>query len=97
MTYVRVWVLSTCVPSENDPCFPIVCGSEEEAEAEAIKALRAEWETHKPEDGAGDPRPFPTDQCRAPDWREAEMILAAWLGRDWGRYELTSHQIEVKP
>ena len=46
---IKLWVLSTCVPSEGKP-YVNVFGSEAEARAEFQEVMRDEWEQMQPED-----------------------------------------------
>lgn len=46
---ISVWVLSTCIPSENRPCLPEVFATEAEARNGFKDRLREEWEYNGPE------------------------------------------------
>jgi hypothetical protein len=87
---MKVWVLSTCIPDENEPCLPHVFASQAEADAALAQAMRDEWESNKPEDEETcEPLPFPDDPQEAHD-RLSE-------NPDWGQYEITAHEIDGHP
>lgn len=87
---VKIWVLSTCVPDENEPCWPQVYASEEAAQKGFREAMESEWRSNGPEDEeTGERLPFPDD----PD--EAHERIAELQDAEWGRWELTSHEIEI--
>ena len=87
---ITVWVLSSCVPDSSDPVFPSVYGSEAAARAEYDQIMRSEWGAQQPEDEeTGEPLPYPDD----PD--EAHRVLVEKNPSEWGRWELTSHQVDV--
>lgn len=100
---IKIWVVSTCVPNETEPCLPSVHATEAEAEAYADKMLRAEWEANGPEDpDTGERKPYPGN------WREAQTGIVEFTGAlrtfgkvgdetddAWGQWEITSHQIEI--
>jgi hypothetical protein len=86
---ITVWVLSTCVPGSPDPVLPFVFSSEAAAIAKYDETMRAEWATQRPEDEETcEPLLYPGDPA------EANRILGA-DNPDWGRWQLTSHQVDV--
>jgi hypothetical protein len=88
---VRVWVLSTCIPSEDKPCWPEVFFDEETARKRYDEAIREEWAANTPEDGnTCEPLPYPDD----PDAAHAE--LEDWHGPGWGHWELSVHEVPLK-
>ena len=87
---VKVWVLSTCIPEDPQPCWPEVFGSFAEAQAAFKEAMTSEWESNGPRDeetGALEPMPADMDQ--------AHDRLSEYCGDEWGRWEITTHEIEV--
>lgn len=91
---VKIWVVATTIPDDEEPCFPAVYGTEAEAEAHADRELRSEWEVNAPiDEETGFAREYPGD------WREAQAMIVEELesgGEDgWGRYEITTHDVEV--
>jgi hypothetical protein len=76
-----IWVLCTVLTDENAPAIPAVF-----ARAAYHKAIRAEWDNRMDRDEAG---PYPGN----PD--EAQDRLRQLHGAEWGRWELTCHDIEI--
>lgn len=88
MTKIKVWVLSTCVPGENEPCLPNVFASEAEAMAGFDEYMRDEWKANEPgDDETCQPLPYPGDAVTAHE------ILSR--NPAWGRWEITAHTIEI--
>jgi hypothetical protein len=86
-----VWVLSTCVPGNTDPCWPQIFGSETAVRSAYRKAMESEWAINGPEDEiTGERLPFPDDAD------DAHERIAEVQGTDWGRWELTRHEIDVE-
>jgi hypothetical protein len=83
---MKIWVLSTCIPDENEPCMPQVFISEEAAEAGFAEAMRGEWQVYGEWNDTG-VEPFPDDPHVAHD------IMAKTP--EWGRWEITHHNIET--
>lgn len=83
---VKIWVVSTCVPGETDPCQPSVFGTAAEADTYLDTMLRAEWDTNQPHDDDGEPMPYPGDV-------QAQETLAVL--DCWGKWEITEHDVEV--
>jgi hypothetical protein len=81
-----IWVLCTVLTDENAPAMPAVFANEAEAWAAYDKALSAEWDScmDRSDDG-----PYPGD----PDAAQDRIRLTH--GAEWGRWELTSHAIEI--
>jgi hypothetical protein len=82
----KIWVLCTVLTDENAPAMPAVFADEAEAQAAYDTALHAEWDScmERSDDG-----PYPGDPDAAQDRiRQAH-------GAEWGRWELTSHDIEI--
>jgi hypothetical protein len=82
----KVWVLCTVLTDENAPAMPAVFANEAQARAAYDKALRAEWDNcmDRSDDGS-----YPGDPDQAQDRiRQAH-------GAEWGRWELTCHEIEI--
>jgi hypothetical protein len=73
--HVIVYVLSTCVPQEVEPCFPQVFGDEKSALDAMDAAVRAEWVIADPHDDAGEPLAYPGDPVEPCDHlaRHAEI------------------------
>jgi hypothetical protein len=94
---MTVWVLATCIPGEPEPCQPNVYGSRAAAEAGFDEMMRAEWDSNTPENDVMEPLPYPTldEEGRIGDPDAAQDALKEWLGNEWGRWQLTSHQIEM--
>ncbi len=94
---IMVWVINTCVPSGTDPVFPKVCGSEAEAEAYTDEMLRNEWATNGPEyPETGERLPYPGEWRAAQDAIVAhEDSIADDIDDKWGRWEITSHEVEL--
>jgi hypothetical protein len=84
---MKVWVLSTCLPGENEPCMPQVLVSQEEADAAFATAMDGEWAANTPFDCDGHPLPYPGDPHKA----HAKMAEDA----EWGRWEITTHNIDL--
>jgi hypothetical protein len=82
----RVWVLCTVLSDENAPAMPAVFANEAAARAQYDEAMRAEWGSCMDRNDDG---PYPGD----PDAAQDRMRQAR--GAEWGRWELTSHDIEV--
>lgn len=88
----RVYVLSTCIPSEGRPCFPSVFSSQAEAEAEADKMMREAWTHNAPYGDDDELLPYPGD------WREAQDEIVNNRNGDseiFGEYEITGHEIDM--
>lgn len=59
---IQVWVLSTCIPDDNEPCIPTVFGSAAAADKAFAEMMQAEWESNAPEDEETcEPLPYPGD------------------------------------
>lgn len=92
---MKIWIVNTCCPNEAEPCIPTPFATEAEANAYADEMMRAEWNAAvewnggKVEDEDGEEVGYPDD------WREAQEILAARNGPEWGRWEITSHEIDL--
>lgn len=94
---ITVWVVSTCIPGEPEPSLPAVFGTDAAAEAYADEMMRGEWDSNGPRDEETDELlPYPGD------WWEAQDQIVAYqteVGSDeddiWGRWEITSHQVEI--
>jgi hypothetical protein len=82
----KIWVLCTVLTDENAPAMPAVFANEAEARAAYDKAIRAEWDNRMDQDEA-DPYPGNSD--------EAQDRLRQLHGAEWGRRELTCHEIEI--
>jgi hypothetical protein len=82
----KIWVLCTVLTDENAPAMPAVFANEAEARAAYDNAIRAEWDNRMDRDEAG---PYPGN----PD--EAQECLRQVHGAEWGRWELTYHDIEI--
>jgi hypothetical protein len=82
----RVWVLYAVLTDENAPAMPAVFADEVAARAAYDKALRAEWDSRMDPNNDG---PYPGD----PD--EAQDRMRQAHGAEWGRWELTSHDVEI--
>jgi hypothetical protein len=82
----KAWVLCTVLTDENAPAMPAVFADEAEARVAYDNALRAECEScmDRSDDG-----PYPGD----PD--DAQDRMRQTHGAEWGRWELTSHDIEI--
>ncbi|MCW5697351.1 MAG: hypothetical protein KIS96_11550 [Bauldia sp.] len=90
MTTSELWVVSTCVPGEAEPCFPSVFTTYAAAEAYADEMLRAEWDANQPEDDEGNVLPYPGN------WLAAVEHLAAENPGTWGKWEITGpHRVEA--
>lgn len=89
---LKIWIVSTCIPEPGEgPCMPNVFPAEAAAEGYADKMMRGEWESAKPVEGPdGVPEPYPGD------WRKAQERLVTYCGPTWGKWEITSHEIEVQ-
>lgn len=94
---ITVWVVSTCIPENTEPCWPMPFGTEPEAEAHAEAQMREEWEVNGPRDSETDELlPYPGD------WREAQDRIIAYRNATgsedddkWGQWQITQHEIEV--
>jgi hypothetical protein len=86
---MKVWVLSTCVPGDSEPCWPRVFTSETEAYDAFEQSIRSEWQNCRCDDETGEPLPFPDDVNDAHD-KLAE-------NPDWGQWEVTCHDITPEP
>lgn len=85
-TKAVVWVLCTCIPEENRPCLPSVHATEAAALAKFDELMRAEWDANKPEsEETGEPLEYPGADT-------AHVVLSE--NPAWGRWELTSHEVE---
>lgn len=83
-----VWVVVTCIPYDNEPCFPRVFASESAAEQYLDKTMRGEWADCGPHDDTG-LLPYPDD------WQEAQEILAARFDDgSWGRWAMSECVVE---
>lgn len=85
---MRIWVLSTCIPDENEPCLPSVFATEVEAEAEFTRIMRGEWDSFTDWNGDDGPTKWPGDPRLAQD-------IMAKASPTWGRWEITEHNIEA--
>lgn len=86
---MKVWVLSTCIPDENEPCLPSVFATQEAADTQFAEFMRSEWEHNGAEDEDGKRKPFPDDPNEAHD-------IMSENNPDWGRYEISCHEIEAQ-
>lgn len=91
---IKVWVVSTCVPGETEPCIPSVFVTETAADAYLNQMMADEWEANGPENDDGSNKPCPAD------WREAMRIIheeknLGTVDEKWGQWEITSHEIEI--
>lgn len=87
---VNVWVLSTTVPGDSDPCWPYVYGSQADADKGFAEMMQREWETNQPEDEeTSEKLPFPDDP------NEAHEVLKTYRGPEWGRWMITKNEVEV--
>ena len=75
-----IWVITTCIPEEDAPCYPDVFATEPECIAAYDRDMRSEWEAN------GDGEPYPGAD-------EAHEHMSTIAG--WGRYLISSHQIEM--
>jgi len=82
----KIWVLCTVLTDENAPAMPAVFANEAEARTAYDNAIRAEWENWTDQNEAG---PYPGNPDEAQDW------LRQVHGVEWGRWELTCHDIEI--
>jgi hypothetical protein len=82
----KIWVLSTVLTDENAPAMPAVFANEAAARAAYDSAIRAEWQNLMDHAEAG---PYPGN----PD--EAQDRIRQAHGAEWGRWELTCHEIEI--
>ena len=84
---ITVWVLSTCIPEENEPCLPTVYGSAEAARQGFDEMMRGEWAANQPEDEEScEPLPYPGDP------EKAHEVLSK--NPSWGRWEITTHTLD---
>lgn len=83
---MKVWVLSTCVPNESEPCMPQVFTSEEKAEAAFEQTMRDEWASYEDWNGFQNPV-WPGDPRKAQD-------IMSKASESWGRWEITAHNID---
>lgn len=90
MSRITIFVVATCVPGEPDPCYPNVFATEAEAIAFLETVMREEWEITEIEADDGNIIDYPGD------WETAQQYFIEYRGRDWGRWELTSHNIEIE-
>ncbi|WP_024516986.1 hypothetical protein [Bradyrhizobium sp. Tv2a-2] len=86
---MKIWVLSTCVPDDPEPCWPRVFTSVEEADNAFEQVMRGEWERAEPNDEDGNKRDFPDDPF------DAHEELKDILGSSWGQWEITEHEVKV--
>jgi len=86
---VTVWVVSTCVPDEPDPCLPHVFGTAEAAQAHFAEMIKNEWDASPACDDDGEPVPMPEDSV------DAHEALCRYWGHEFGRWEITSHTVEI--
>lgn len=86
---IKIWVLSTTIPDDGEPCHPELFCSEEAALAGFKERMDEEWKTQAPEDDAANPLPMPDDPYEAHD------AIAKWAGPEWGEYKLTVHDVEI--
>jgi hypothetical protein len=82
----KIWALCTVLSDENAPAMPAVFADEAEARAAYDKALRAEWDSLMDRHEAG---PYPSNP------EEAQDRLRQVHGAEWGRWELTCHDVEI--
>jgi hypothetical protein len=82
----KIWVLCTVLTDENAPAMPAVFASEMDARAAYDTAIRAEWDSLMEPTNDG---PYPGD----PD--DAQDRIRQAHGAEWGRWELTCHEIEI--
>ena len=82
----KIWVLATVLADENAPALPAVFADEAEAWAKYDETIRAEWDSLMDADSDGG---YPGD----PD--EAQDRIRKAIGAEWGRWELTCHNIEI--
>ena len=97
-----VWVLSTCIPEDGKPCHPHVFATREEALAQFEADMRSEWSYIEPRDEIGARLDYPDgDPEKAHELIDGyqtriENGFPGTSGEIWGRYSLTSHEIEVE-
>jgi hypothetical protein len=84
---IKIYVLSTVLADENGPAMPAVFSDETEARAKYDEVMRWEWDSVMDPNDDG---PYPGDPDAAQDRiRQAH-------GGEWGRWELTSHDIKIE-
>lgn len=83
---MKVHVVVTCIPDENEPCLPSVHGTLVEAETQFAEYMRQEWEHNAPLNEDGEKLPFPDDPNEAHDKMSEN-------NSDWGRYEISTHEV----
>lgn len=89
MTSIKVYVVNTCIPDSCDPCMPSVFATKQAAEAYLDEMLRGEWDANKPE------HPETCEPLSYPGPYDAIETLSEQLGSEWGKWEITSHTIEL--
>lgn len=92
-----IWILSTTLPGDPMPCWPRAFGTLAEAQAAFLEAMENEWPINGPSDeDTGDVPPFPTTDDGKPDAEEAhDLMVENDASSEWGRWEITSHDIDV--
>jgi hypothetical protein len=90
MVHVTVYVLSTCVPQEVEPCLPHVFGDEKAARDAMDAAVRDEWAAAEPRDDAGEPLAYPGDPVEACD-----QLARCFPDGSYGRWEISAHKVTV--
>src|SRR5262249_451099 len=84
----KLWILTTCIPSEQKPCQPLVFTCAESALAAFDQMMREEWQYNAPDDDGGNQVPYPNDPCTA-----HAMMAAKNCDGSWGHWQLTAHII----
>lgn len=86
---VKIWIGTTCVPDESEPCAPYAWATQEDADAGMLKLLREEWEARgEVENADGEPVQFPET------WQEANDILRAGYP-EWGQWMLFTEYVNI--
>jgi hypothetical protein len=87
---VTVYVVSTCIPQDVEPCLPQLFGDEKAAVDAMDAALREEWAIADPHDDAGEALAYPGDPVEACD-----HLARHFPDGSYGRWEMTSHNVTI--
>lgn len=94
---MKIWVLSTCIPGDRQPCFPQVFLKEDAAEDAAERAILEEWSWRifliRP------PIDYRETKRRARpvvNWQSAQEIMMNLDDEEarYGAWEITVHHLD---
>jgi hypothetical protein len=84
----KIWILTTCVPFDQQPCLPEAFSDATAALAAFDRRMREEWQYHGPLDDDCGRQPYPGNPYSAHEMMVAEDND---IQGTWGHWQLTAH------